>query len=603
MKRFASILFVLALAPRAFAQPDVPPGGTPPPEGTPPGGENGTAGPTTGAEAPIDDHTRAIIAEEVRKALAEERAGHKSFDTDLNQEKPKDPNADPLGDNDYLSGYDGFMDTRLDLTFVSENVLVKPSETIPSVPGWRFGVPNSLGTLFFDNYDTRYSGYETMSHVTLYKNYRRDHLEVEGGLVMRLNDIAALQSSSGTSVIGTNPITLTDDGSYILVSWWKDPKHVDPHRISFTAFPVSADRFRLGYSYRLSWGGNDEYQRVLGTTNSALPAAKVQFDGGDHYAFLGMKSAVVLNHRTNNNEARLGFLAGAGVDVGPDKMVRLEVNGGYFNRGPNELQDVQTQDVQLFGGSAQIAIHKGMPVTSSLDYKLYKNDPERIGRVFQPVVYKPGVSWLVMSEATLLGQTLKDPEKTGSTKIQYGKAGDINVRVMMDRVRLRLDLSYRDLAFVMHSVPSIPSYSDFPTAYEITPDFFGAVGVDRNWADRLTLGVIVGIEKPAAFTAPSGVPGDVFTMPTGSQTVVVRNNGGSTLFSILPAGQKPVEQFAVKGTARIDFGAIYAALINVYYTYDGNMTIGTRASAESEYTFKFGQFNQLGGDITLQAKF
>lgn len=603
MKRFASILLVLALAPAVHAQPDVPPTGAPPPEGTTAGGENGTAGPTTGAnEPPIDDRTRAIIAEEVRKALAEERGSHKSFDTDLDQEKPKDPNANPLGDNDYLSGDQGFMDTRLDLTFVNENVLVKPGETIPNVPGWRFGVPNSLGTLFFDNYDTRYTGYETMSHVTLYKNYRRDHLEVEGGFVIKINDISALANSPGSSVIGTNPIGLTDDGSYMLVSWWKDPKHKDPHRITFTAFPMSADRFRLGYSYRLSWGGNDEYQRVLGTTNSALPAAKLQFDGGDHYAFIGMKSAVVLNRGTNDQVAKLGFLAGAGVDLA-DNLVRLELNGGYFNRGPNELQDVQTQDVQLFGASAQVAIHKGMPVTSSLDYKLYKNDAERIGRVFQPVVYPGGTSWLVMSEATLLGQTLKDPEKTGSTKIQYGKAGDINVRVVMDRVRFRLDLSYRDLAFVMHSVPSIPSYSDFPKEYQVSPDFFGAVGVDRNWADRYTLGVVVGVEKPAAFTAPSGVPGDVFTMPTGNQTVVVRNNGGATLFSILPPGQKPVEQFAIKGTAQVNFGQIYAALLNVYYTYDGNMTIGTRTGPENEFNFAFGQFNQLGGDITLQAKF
>lgn len=601
MKRLVILAFVLALASVASAQPDVPtspsgPESTP----TPTGGSNESAGPTTSAP-PIDDATRAIIAEEVQKALAAER-NKKSFTTSLDDNKPKDPNADPLGDGDYLSGNAGFMDTRLDLTFVNENVLVKPGDTIPSVPGWRFGVPNSLGTLFFDNYDTRYSGYETMSHAVLYKNYRRDHMEVEGGLVMRISDNAGLASSSGTAIIGINPITLTDDGSYILVSYWKDPAHKDPRHISFTAFPVSSDRFRLGYSYRLSWGGNDEYQRVIGSTNSSLPGAKVQFDGGDHYAFLGMKSAVVLNSANKHQEARLSFLGGAGVDLA-DNLVRLELNGGYFNRGPNELQDVQDQDVQLYGASAQIALHHGMPVTSSLDYKLYKNDPDRIGRVFQPVVYKPGLSWLVMSEATLLGQTLKDPEKTGSTKIQYGKAGDVNVRVMMDRWRFRFDLSYRDLAFVQHSVPSIPSYSAFPMQYQVAPDFFGAIGVDKNWADRLTLGVVFGVEKPASFTSPSGLPGDTSANPTGKQTVVVRNNGGSTLFSILPPGKDPVEQVAVKFTGRVDFGAVYAALINVYYSYDGNMTIGTRPTAESDYTFAFSQFNQLGGDITLQAKF
>ncbi|HTM23292.1 MAG TPA: hypothetical protein VL172_22375, partial [Kofleriaceae bacterium] len=53
-----------------------------------------------------------------------------------------------------VRGASGFMDVRLNATLTNENVFVKPGETIPSVPGWRFGVPNSLGILFFDNYDT-----------------------------------------------------------------------------------------------------------------------------------------------------------------------------------------------------------------------------------------------------------------------------------------------------------------------------------------------------------------------------------------------------------------------------------------------------------------
>ena len=109
----------------------------------------------------------------------------------------------------------------------------KPGETIPSVPGWRFGRPNSLGTLFFDNYDTRFSGYETLSHLVLYRNYRKEHLEAEAGFVMRINELSERN------------IALSDAGSYVLVSWWQDPTHADPTRLSLTAFPVSADRFRL----------------------------------------------------------------------------------------------------------------------------------------------------------------------------------------------------------------------------------------------------------------------------------------------------------------------------------------------------------------------
>ena len=607
MNRFASAFVVLALATlsrAALAQPDVPPTGAPPPEGTPAGGENATAGPTTD-QPPLDDRTRAVIAEEVRKALAAERAKqHKGFDTSLDETTPKDPNADPLGDDDYLSGDQGVMDTRLDFTFVNENVLVKPGDTIPNVPGWRFGQPNpALGTMFFDNYDTRYSGYETLGHVTLYKNYRRDHMEVEGALVLKMNDLSALQSSPGTSIVGTNPVALTDDGSYILVAYWKDPTHKDPTRLSFTAFPNSADRFRLGYSYRLSWGGNDVYQNTIGTTNSALPGFKLQADSSNGYAFVGMKSAIVNDLNTGNAVSKLAALAGAGVDLA-DNTVRIEANGGYFDRGPNQKQEASKTEVQMFGASAQIAIHHGMPVTSSLDYKLYKNDVERIGRVFQPVTYPGGTSWLVMTEAEVIGQTLADPEKIGSTKIQWAKAGDINARLKIDRYRVRADVSYRDLAYVLQNQPSLPSYQDFSSAFKISPDIFADFGVDRNWADRLTLGAVIGFERPAAMTAPAGLPSSATgNMQTGSQTQVIRNNGFGTIASILPNGSTPEPAFAIKGTGQITFGAVYAFLVNVYYQYDPNMTVGTLNQMTNEYEFKFDHLNQLGMDVTLQAKF
>ena len=487
-------------------------------------------------------------------------------------------------EEDYVGGRDGFTDTRLNFTLTSENMLAEPGETIPSVPGLRFGRPNSLGTLFFDNYDTRFSGYETLSHAIMYRNYRKDHLEVEGGFILRINEVAERR------------IDLSDAGSYILVSWWKDPARKDPERVTLTTFPVSSDRFRLGYSYRLSWGGNEEYRR----SSQAIPGFKLQYDTGKAYAFVGAKGAVLLDSATKEQVAKLGFLGGAGVDL--SETLRFEVNGGFFNRGSNELPDVDTEDVQLYGVSAQLAAHHGMPVASSIDYKLYRYDPERIGRVFQKAKYPGGISWLAMAEATYLGQTLKHPERSGSTTVQSGLAGDMNLRVMMDRIRLRLDVQYRDLAFVLHSVPSLPTYSDFPQEYEITPNFFAAAGIDQNFDDRLTLGVVVGVELPATLTSPTGIPGDT-TMGSGSTTAVIRNNGNTTLINILPTGEEAAASFAVKGSGQLDFGEIYAALLDVYYVYDPNQSRLRRDGPDDLFQYQFGEFNQLGFNLTLQAKF
>jgi hypothetical protein len=537
------------------------------------------------APAPTDDKIREIVDREVARIL-NERAQKDAADRAAREQAEKDA-ATTTATDKYadIAGSSGFMDTRIAFTLTNENVLVKPGETIPSVPGWRFGIPSSLGVLFFDNYDTRYSGFETLSHAVMYRDYHRGHLDAEAAFVLRINELAE------------KSIDLSDDGTYVKISNWKDPTHKDPTRISLTAFPVSADRMRLGYSYRLSWGGNPEY----GRTRAATPGVKIQYDAPKMYAFVGAKSSVILDRRTAEQKSALGFLAGAGVD--PTEMVRLEVNGGYFDRGYNELVDVNDQKVQLFGASAQVAIHKGMPVQSSIDYKLYKNDNEKVSGLFAPVKYPGGTSWLAMAEATILGQTLRDPEKIGSTTVQYGHAADLNVRVMVDRVRFRFDASYRDLAFILHSVPSLPTYSDFPSAFSTTPDIFAAVGVDKNWNDYLTLGVIAGVDKPASLTSPVGAPQIPGAPTMRDSTAVFRNNNIDTIITILPAGEKVVPQFALKGTAKIDFGHIYVALLEVFYSRDPNTTRYTRSGPESPFEFTFGQFNQLGVNATLQARF
>ena len=548
---------------------------------------------TTGVD---DAKVKELVDRELARVLndratkdAADRAAKEQADKDA-QPAGADANGTPTNGGT-LTGSSGFMDTRLAFTLTNENLLVSPGQTIPSVPGWRFGTPNSLGVLFFDNYDTRYSGFETLSHATMYRDFHSGHFDAEAGIVLSINEIS--QST----------LNLTDDGSYITLSNWKDPTHKDPTRISFTAFPVSADRFRLGYSYRLSWGGNPEYSRA----KSAIPGAKIQYDTKNGYAFFGMKSAVILDVRTAENESALAYMGGAGID--PTPWLRLEMNGGYFDRGYNELIDVNDQKVRLFGASFQAAIHHGMPVQSSIDYKLYKNNGERVTGLFDPVKYPGGLAWLAMTEFTMLGQTLKNPELTGSTTIQSAMAGDLNVRVMLDRVRFRFDASYRDLAFILHSVPSLPTYEDFPTAYKTTADFFAAAGVDRNWNDFLTLGLITGIEKPATLTSPQGVAGTSSGI-TGTSTAVIRNNNIDTIISLLPTGKSVVPQFALKGQAKLTFGRIYSALLEVFYTYDGNSTQYQRAGCavnqacpDQPFVYVYAEPNQLGVNATLQARF
>jgi hypothetical protein len=568
-----------ASTPAALAQPSEPP---PSAEGNPAPVPVAPAAPP----APVIDEARIreIVDREVARILTE-RAAREAADRAGKEAAEKEAAAS--SDAGDLRGASGFMDTRLAFTLTNENILVEPGETIPSAPGWRFGTPNSLGVLFFDNYDTRYSGFETLSHAVMYREYTHGHLQAEGAFVLRLNELTE------------NNISLSDSGTYLTLTHWKDPTRKDPTRVSLTAFPVSSDRFRLGYSYRLSWGGNPEYRR----TRSSIPGMKLQYDGPNMYAFVGAKSSLVVDPKDGEQKAALAVLGGAGFD--PFPLLRLEVNGGFFDRGYNELQDVQGEKVQLFGGSFQASLHKGAPLRSSVDYRLYKFNGESISGLFAPERYPGGLSWLAQAELTVLGQTLKDPGATGSTVIQMGMAGDLNVRVKLDRIRLRLDLSYRDLAFILHSQPSLPPYEDFPAEYATTADYFAAVGIDRNWDDWLTIGLIAGIERPATLTSPKGIPG-AGTDAMGTSTAVIRNNNIDTLITILPAGEEAVAQVALKTSAKLDFAKVFSVLFEVFYSYDGNQSRYRRACDDPQacpFEYEFGEFNQLGMNATLQARF
>jgi hypothetical protein len=98
---------------------------------------------------------------------------------------------------------------------------------------------------------------------------------------------------------------------------------------------------------------------------------------------------------------------------------------------------------------------------------------------------------------------------------------------------------------------------------------------------------------------PSVSPGDTVD-GDGTSTAVVRNEGDIT---ILPPGEDVLPQFALKFTGRLDFAESFAALADIYYSRDPNQTRLVREGPDDLLMREFGEFNQLGFNFTLQAKF
>ncbi len=481
-----------------------------------------------------------------------------------------------------------FLDTRLSFVFADDNVLAKSGESTPNSPNAGFGA-GPANNQFYDNFNTRYSGFETLSNLSLYKKSKAfaEGLITEAGL-----NILVLEQPSGG-------LTLRDNSSFIRLaykpSWWSEKENV-----SLTGFPVSADRFRLGYAYRISWGGSEIF--TPRAVSEGVPGIKFQVTRERWYAFAGAKSGLVLNDLSLEKERLYGFLGGAGVDV--TSFLRVEAGAGYFQKGivPGLASQGIEAPVNSEGVSAEIVYHQGVPVGTSVDFQLYRNDPDLLQRFFVPEVYPGGLSMSVSLEGSHLVQSLEDPNVFGKTTPQGADAMALQARMKINFLRLHLLALYRSLSFIQFNVPGLPPFRDFPQGTVLKPEMLVAGGADYHFPrTHLTPGVILGIQQPASFQSPEALLGGNAPPAAllGQRTVVVRD---VNLPTILPAGYAPVPILSAKATLRWDISDSVAGIGEVYYTRDANrVTFRRDAAGISQPTFE--KEHGIGFNTVLQARF
>lgn len=481
-----------------------------------------------------------------------------------------------------------FVDTRLSFVLADDNVLANSGETTPNSPTPGFGAGNQ-NNQFYDNFNTKFSGFESLSNLTLYKKSPSffEGFTAEAGLSVLL-----LVRPAGT-------LEFRDNSSYVRVNWtpsgWGEREG-----ISFTGFPVSADRFRLGYAYKISWGGNDIF--TARAANDGVPGARLQLTRNNWYAYVGTKSAQLLNDFILEKERVYGFMGGAGWDITP--WLRVEAGGGYFQKGiiPGLANQGIVAPVNSAGGSAQIVFHKGVPVGTSIDFRLYKNDPDMFERFFAPEVYPGGLALTVSLEGTYLTQSLENPDVFAKTQLQSAQAVALQARVKWNFLRVNFLGLYRTLSYIQFNVPGIPPYKDFPTGTALTPEAFAAIGVDYHFPSlHFTPGIIGGVQLPATLRAPSALlggnqpPGGL----SGGRTLVVRD---VNQFSILPTNFRAEPIISVKANFRLDISDYFAAIGELYYTYDNNRTtFRDSVLGVAEPTFE--KPHAIGFNAILQARF
>lgn len=489
-----------------------------------------------------------------------------------------------------------FVDTRLTFLFSDENVLVSPGQTSPSIPGPHVGFPTNQNLQFYDNFNTKYTGFENLSNLTLYKSTPTffPGLDAEAALVLTLLDYGSY-------------VNIQDQSSYIRLHYTPSGWNAKTEGYFLTFFPTSSDRMRLGFSYRISWGGDAVFPNgpaVVGPLlpTTPTPGAKLEFYRGKGYAWLGTKGTELLDPKLSEPVVNYAVLGGAGYDVLP--TFRAEFNAAYISQGGNPTSDTLSAPVWVAGGSGRLTYHRGVPVGTSIDFALYRNDPLIQERFFLPETYPGGLSYSVSLEGTYTHQALTNPDITGTTTAYPAAAGAFWLRTKYNSARLWALAEYRDLSFIEMNQPGYIPYHVYPGAAQVTPEIFGALGGDYNFPKpHLTPGLVIGLENPSSISSDLSSIGVGGNNPplglTGRHTIVVYNQGDQ---SVLPPGSGTTLVFSTKGTCRWDISDAFAAVGEAYFVVDNDRTtFYASTSGLSEPVFQ--KPYQFGFNAVMQARF
>jgi hypothetical protein len=476
-----------------------------------------------------------------------------------------------------------FVDTWVTTALEESNVLAGPDAYSPAANFVQRG-----NSTFFENYETKYTDDISMTHLAL---YRRDDgfakgVITEAAFVLRMQPYLDVASSKpGVSV--------SDDGSYVRII--KEFGGDQKNNLSFTGYAVDANRFRLGYSYDITWGGRD----IFAFDPYAAPGVRVQYQNGGNYVFAGAKTAVgdYTDPETGlkNNEAYWGGLAGGGVELG--KHFRWELGLGSFQQG--QLTNVGDVDSELYNApinAAGVSTQLSVRTNPELDYvvsnelKLYRNAPEFVKDSYLVHRQLDGFGLLVQGEANVLFHNLIDPESIESTTVERAIAGDLQALAVTGTTEMQLDFVYKDLPFIVFNIPGITSGYALDPDFEATPQLY-VRGRVAHWfpTSHLTPSLGVGWMLPSTYT-------------TGSSYFVQYDEANK---AHVPDGQAPTAILSSVGGLQWDVSKSVVVVGEVLYTLDNNLSKyesddeGNNAFVPEDSSVR----NAVGFNLMMRARF
>ncbi|HEY8375587.1 MAG TPA: hypothetical protein VIK91_03820, partial [Nannocystis sp.] len=335
-------------------------------------------GPVPQAQSP-EPVDLAALQQELRALRTRVERAEKKLAAQDNRRPGDSQRAMPsTGFNAWTAG--NAMATRVTFAIADDNLLAGAKDRSPSA-----GFKLASDRLFYDAIEREKRGFETETQIVVYKRmptyFKR--MDAEAAFVTEIE-----QWHDGKTF--QNYTVLSDDGSYAKLNFYTKRSDYTGDNVSITMFPVDSQRFLLGYTYAVTWGG----ERMFPNNTGQTPGLRLRYDwnvgtGKDSYVFVGAKSARLLNEKINEPQTYYAALGGFGIGFTP--WLAWEVNGGYYQSGafpmfsPNSKIGGRT--VHTFGGSTRLTLHWGVPIGTSIDFQLFRYSPDASFLLTQQQIY------------------------------------------------------------------------------------------------------------------------------------------------------------------------------------------------------------------------
>jgi len=478
-----------------------------------------------------------------------------------------------------------YIKTTLTFYIGDDNLLADHEDGSPTL-----GMANEYPELFFEGLNAEKQKVVSESHLVLYGKMPGflPFVDTEAAFVA---EFELSRDPDDNALVGR----FRDDGSWIATTFWFN-RNKQGNNIRLTAWPYSADRFRLGYTYDLTWGGNTIWARNRGP----VPGIKVHLDLQRFYAFVGAKALVRLRADNNETENYWGVLGGLGPNLvveGGKGRLSYDLGGGYFARGTFQQDPFRSQALHAFGLSHRVQFTWNTKMGISPDLKPLVNDPERRQHASLVPDYQGAMGFGVGLELTTLWQSLIDADNADTTALDDAITGAFSAQArFLKNMRVGIDIVYRDVSFLVFNVPGLTPYLSFAEGTTQTPQVYGALWWDWYLEKvHLTPGFVFGLMQPASFFALEDAEGN-------HQLEVIREAND---YEIMPTGTEPFTILSFKGSLKWHLSKMLVMVGELSYTQDYNTTkvttdpetgVGTRVLDEK-------RARQLGLNLIIQAKF